>query len=116
MVEEVKKTDSGIPIKKVFSGQYLKKYKSNKEKPGRYPYTRGLYPSMYREKLWTMRQSPSGFGSAEETNRRFKFLLDHGQTGLSLAFRSSSQTGRNSDDPYSEGEVGRTGRANTFDK
>ena len=110
MVEEIKKTDSGIPIKKVFSGQDLKKYKSNKEKPGRYPYTRGLYPSMYRERLWTMRQY-SGFGSAEETNRRFKFLLDHGQTGLSLAFDLPTQTGRNSDDPYSEGEVGRTGVA-----
>jgi methylmalonyl-CoA mutase N-terminal domain/subunit len=110
MAEEVKKTDSGIPIKKVFSGQDLKKYESNKEKPGKYPYTRGLYPSMYRERLWTMRQY-SGFGSAEETNKRFKFLLDHGQTGLSLAFDLPTQTGRNSDNPYSEGEVGRTGVA-----
>ena len=63
---------------------------------------------MYRERLWTMRQY-SGFGSAEETNRRFKFLLDHGQTGLSLAFDLPTQTGRDSDNPQSEGEVGRTG-------
>ena len=65
---------------------------------------------MYRERLWTMRQY-SGFGSAEETNNRFKFLLDHGQTGLSLAFDLPTQTGRDSDDRYSEGEVGRTGVA-----
>ena len=63
---------------------------------------------MYRERLWTMRQY-SGFGSAEETNNRFKFLLDHGQTGLSLAFDLPTQTGRDSDDVQSEGEVGRTG-------
>jgi methylmalonyl-CoA mutase N-terminal domain/subunit len=101
------KTDSGIPVKRVYS----KKTTSNNieyEEPGKFPYTRGLYPNMYRERLWTMRQY-SGFGSAEETNKRFKFLLEHGQTGLSLAFDLPTQTGRDSDDPQSEGEVGRTG-------
>src|ERR687897_209410 len=103
------KTDSGIPVKRVYSKKIASDYIENEE-PGKYPYTRGLYPNMYRERLWTMRQY-SGFGSAEETNKRFKFLLDRGQTGLSLAFDLPTQTGRDSDDPQSEGEVGRTGVA-----
>lgn len=101
------KTDSGIPVKRVYSKK-ITSGKVDNEEPGRFPYTRGLYPNMYRERLWTMRQY-SGFGSAEETNKRFKFLLEHGQTGLSLAFDLPTQTGRDSDDPQSEGEVGRTG-------
>src|ERR671914_495552 len=101
------KTDSGIPVKRVYSGKKASDYIENEE-PGKFPYTRGLYPNMYRERLWTMRQY-SGFGSAEETNKRFKFLLEHGQTGLSLAFDLPTQTGRDSDDLQSEGEVGRTG-------
>jgi methylmalonyl-CoA mutase N-terminal domain/subunit len=101
------KTDSGIPVKRVYSKKIASGSIDNEE-PGRFPYTRGLYPNMYRERLWTMRQY-SGFGSAEETNKRFKFLLEHGQTGLSLAFDLPTQTGRDSDDPQSEGEVGRTG-------
>ena len=101
------KTDSGIPVKRVYSKKIASGNIDNEE-PGRFPYTRGLYPNMYRERLWTMRQY-SGFGSAEETNKRFKFLLEHGQTGLSLAFDLPTQTGRDSDDPQSEGEVGRTG-------
>ncbi len=106
------KTDSNIPVKRIFTSNDLKKYNDAQldGDAGKYPYTRGLYPSMYRERLWTMRQY-SGFGSAEETNKRFKFLLDHGQTGLSLAFDLPTQTGRDSDDPQSEGEVGRTGVA-----
>jgi len=106
------KTDSNIPVKRIFTSNDLKKYNDHQldGDAGKYPYTRGLYPSMYRERLWTMRQY-SGFGSAEETNKRFKFLLDHGQTGLSLAFDLPTQTGRDSDDPQSEGEVGRTGVA-----
>jgi methylmalonyl-CoA mutase N-terminal domain/subunit len=104
------KTDSGIPVKRVYNSKDLSKFEQLEEEPGRFPYTRGLYPNMYRERLWTMRQY-SGFGSAEETNRRFKFLLDRGQTGLSLAFDLPTQTGRDSDDPQSEGEVGRTGVA-----
>ena len=101
------KTDSGIPVKRVYSKKIASGNIDNEE-PGKFPYTRGLYPNMYRERLWTMRQY-SGFGSAEETNKRFKFLLEHGQTGLSLAFDLPTQTGRDSDDPQSEGEVGRTG-------
>src|ERR687894_1915495 len=103
------KTDSGIPVKRVYSKKIASGNIDNEE-PGKFPYTRGLYPNMYRERLWTMRQY-SGFGSAEATNKRFKFLLEHGQTGLSLAFDLPTQTGRDSDDPQSEGEVGRTGVA-----
>ena len=107
------KTDSNIPVKRAYKKSDLLKFNNKMyedEEPGKFPYTRGLYPNMYRERLWTMRQY-SGFGSAEETNRRFKFLLEHGQTGLSLAFDLPTQTGRDSDDPQSEGEVGRTGVA-----
>ena len=92
--QEIKKfkTDSGIPVKRIFSSKDLTKI-ANDEVAGKYPYTRGLYPDMYRERVWTMRQY-SGFGSAEETNNRFRFLLEHGQTGLSLAFDLPTQTGR----------------------
>jgi methylmalonyl-CoA mutase N-terminal domain/subunit len=107
MVETIK-TDSNIPVKREYKRADVKR--RVEESAGKFPYTRGLYPNMYRERLWTMRQY-SGFGSAEETNKRFKFLLDHGQTGLSLAFDLPTQTGRDSDDPQSEGEVGRTGVA-----
>ena len=101
-------TDSNIPVKRAYKKSDVRSKKD--EDPGKYPYTRGLYPNMYRERLWTMRQY-SGFGSAEETNKRFKFLLDKGQTGLSLAFDLPTQTGRDSDHQMSEGEVGRTGVA-----
>ena len=78
--------------------------------PGAYPYTRGIHPTGYRGKLWTMRQF-AGFGSASDTNRRFKFLLEHGQTGLSTAFDFPTLMGYDSDHPRSEGEVGKTGVA-----
>jgi methylmalonyl-CoA mutase N-terminal domain/subunit len=78
--------------------------------PGEYPYTRGVYPSMYRGRLWTMRQF-AGFGTAEETNARFRYLLEHGQTGLSTAFDMPSLMGHDSDHPRSLGEVGREGVA-----
>jgi methylmalonyl-CoA mutase, N-terminal domain len=78
--------------------------------PGQYPYTRGVYPSMYRGRLWTMRQF-AGFGTAEETNERFHYLLEHGQTGLSTAFDMPSLMGHDSDSPRSLGEVGREGVA-----
>ncbi|HWT94486.1 MAG TPA: methylmalonyl-CoA mutase family protein [Solirubrobacteraceae bacterium] len=78
--------------------------------PGEYPYTRGVYPSMYRGRLWTVRQF-AGFGTAEETNERFRYLLDHGQTGLSTAFDMPSLMGHDSDSPRSLGEVGREGVA-----
>jgi methylmalonyl-CoA mutase, N-terminal domain len=102
------KTDSNIPVKKYYTPVDIRK--ENESDPGTYPYLRGIYPTMYRERHWTMRQY-SGFGSAEETNKRFKFLSGHGQTGLSLAFDLPTQTGRDSDNPQSEGEVGRTGVA-----
>ena len=78
--------------------------------PGEYPFTRGVYPSMYRGRLWTIRQF-AGFGTAEETNERFRYLLDHGQTGLSTAFDMPSLMGHDSDSPRSLGEVGREGVA-----
>ena len=78
--------------------------------PGGYPFTRGVYPSMYRGRLWTMRQF-AGFGTPEETNRRYRFLLERGQTGLSVAFDMPTLMGLDSDDPRSEGEVGRCGVA-----
>src|SRR3954453_4912941 len=78
--------------------------------PGEYPFTRGVYPSMYRGRLWTMRQF-AGFGTAEETNERFRYLLEHGQTGLSTAFDMPTLMGYDSDPPRSLGEVGREGVA-----
>jgi methylmalonyl-CoA mutase N-terminal domain/subunit len=80
------------------------------EMPGRYPYTRGIHPTMYRGRLWTMRQF-SGFGTAEDTNRRYKFLLERGQTGLSVAFDFPTLMGYDSDHPRAEGEVGKCGVA-----
>ena len=79
-----------------------------KEKPGNFPYTRGLYPQMYSSKLWTMRQY-AGFTSAKESNKRFKYLLDNGVMGLSVAFDLPTQIGYDSDHPMSQGEVGRVG-------
>ena len=78
--------------------------------PGELPFTRGIQPTMYRGRFWTMRQY-AGFGSAEETNRRFRYLLDQGQTGLSVAFDLPTQMGYDSDDPHSQGEVGKVGVA-----
>ena len=80
------------------------------ESPGEFPFTRGIHPTMYRGRLWTMRQY-AGFGTAEETNRRFRDLLAAGQTGLSTAFDLPTQMGYDSDHPMAEGEVGRVGVA-----
>ncbi len=100
-------TMSGVPIEPLYSpGEVPEKIGF----PGQYPYTRGVYPSMYRGRLWTMRQF-AGFGTAEETNERFRYLLDHGQTGLSTAFDMPSLMGLDSDSPRSLGEVGREGVA-----
>src|SRR5581483_863477 len=79
-------------------------------RPGEPPFTRGIHPTMYRGRLWTMRQY-AGYGTAAETNRRFRYLLEHGQTGLSVAFDLPTQMGLDSDDPRARGEVGRTGVA-----
>jgi methylmalonyl-CoA mutase N-terminal domain/subunit len=76
--------------------------------PGEAPYTRGVQPTMYRGRLWTMRQY-AGFGTAEETNERFRYLLEHGQTGLSVAFDLPTQMGYDADDPQVAGEVGKVG-------
>ncbi|MGA8485891.1 MAG: methylmalonyl-CoA mutase family protein, partial [Gaiella sp.] len=78
--------------------------------PGSFPFTRGVYPSMYRGRLWTMRQF-AGFGTAAETNERFRYLLEHGQTGLSCAFDMPALMGVDSDSPRAVGEVGREGVA-----
>ncbi|MDQ3936265.1 MAG: methylmalonyl-CoA mutase family protein [Actinomycetota bacterium] len=79
-------------------------------KPGEYPFTRGIHPDMYRKRTWTMRQY-AGYATAAETNQRFRYLIEHGSTGLSMAFDLPTQLGRDSDDPLCEGEVGRTGVA-----
>ncbi len=76
--------------------------------PGQYPFTRGIQPTMHRARLWTMRQY-AGFGNAAETNRRFKYLLAQGQTGLSIAFDLPTQIGYDADDPLAQGEVGKVG-------
>src|SRR5438094_7508070 len=76
--------------------------------PGEYPYTRGVQPTMYRGRFWTMRQY-AGFADAEESNRRYRYLLEHGQTGLSVAFDLPTQIGYDADDPRAEGEVGKVG-------
>ncbi len=83
---------------------------SDKSQPGQYPFTSGIYPEMYRERLWTMRQY-AGFGSAEESNKRYHYLLEQGVTGLSMAFDLPTQIGYDSDHPLAEGEVGRVGVA-----
>ena len=100
-------TESGIEVKPVYSSDDAR---GPNEPPGSFPYTRGPYPDMYRGRPWTMRQY-AGFGSAEETNARFRTLLARGQTGLSVAFDLPTQLGYDSDDPVAEGEVGRTGVA-----
>ncbi|HET7842138.1 MAG TPA: methylmalonyl-CoA mutase family protein, partial [Terriglobia bacterium] len=78
--------------------------------PGEFPFTRGIYPTMYRGRLWTMRQY-AGFGSALESNRRYRYLLAQGQTGLSVAFDLPTQIGMDSDHPLAQGEVGKVGVA-----
>jgi methylmalonyl-CoA mutase N-terminal domain/subunit len=105
-------TISGEPIEPLYTPEDIEgfDYERDLGYPGEYPYTRGVYPTMYRGRLWTMRQF-AGFGSAEQTNERYKYLLRHGQGGLSVAFDMPTLMGRDSDDPRSEGEVGRCGVA-----
>ena len=106
------RTDSGIEIHSVYGAADLDGWDPSVQlgDPGAFPYTRGIHRDMYRSKLWTMRQY-AGFGSAEATNQRFKFLLDAGQTGLSCAFDLPTQMGYDSDHPRAEGEVGKVGVA-----
>jgi methylmalonyl-CoA mutase N-terminal domain/subunit len=103
-----RETDSGIEIKPVYTPEDVEGL--DLEPPGEYPFTRGPYRDMYRGRPWTIRQY-AGFGSAEETNARFRYLLERGQTGLSVAFDLPTQLGYDSDDPRAAGEVGRTGVA-----
>ncbi len=102
-------TLSGIPLERLYLPSDLDgDYATQIGFPGAYPYTRGVYPTMYRGRLWTMRQY-AGYAGAEETNRRFRFLLDQGQTGLSVAFDLPTQIGYDADHPLAEGEVGKVG-------
>jgi methylmalonyl-CoA mutase cobalamin-binding domain/chain len=105
-------TLSGEPLETVYTPDDLEGFDAERKlgRPGAYPFTRGVYPSMYRGRLWTMRQF-AGFGSPAETNERYRFLLERGQGGLSVAFDMPTLMGRDSDDPLSEGEVGRCGVA-----
>ena len=104
-------TISGEPVEPLYTGDDLRPdADAGIGLPGEFPYTRGAYPSMYRGRLWTMRQF-AGFGTAEETNERFRYLLDHGQGGLSTAFDMPSLMGHDSDHRLAEGEVGREGVA-----
>src|SRR5579872_4112923 len=98
-------TDSGIEIKRVYPKQDF-----GDEQPGAFPFTRGTHPDMYRSKLWTMRQY-AGFSTAEESNKRYHYLLQNGTTGLSVAFDLPTQMGYDSDHALSEGEVGKCGVA-----
>ncbi|MFQ5604571.1 MAG: methylmalonyl-CoA mutase [bacterium] len=108
--KEVFKTDSNFTLKSFYSLDDLDNSQIDAEKPGEPPFTRGIYPNMYRGRFWTMRQY-SGFGTAKETNARFAYLLNKGQTGLSVAFDLPTQMGYDSDHPMAEGEVGKSGVA-----
>ncbi|MDQ0337698.1 methylmalonyl-CoA mutase N-terminal domain/subunit [Caldalkalibacillus uzonensis] len=104
-------TSSGIPVELLYLPDQLDQdYVERLGFPGQYPFTRGIHPTMYRARQWTMRQY-AGFGSAEETNKRFHYLLQQGQTGLSVAFDLPTQIGYDSDDPMARGEVGKVGVA-----
>lgn len=106
-------TSSGIPLPSILPLQYddpeqIDNYHAKLGFPGEYPFTRGIQPTMYRGRLWTMRQY-AGYASAEESNRRYRYLLEQGQTGLSVAFDLPTQIGYDADDPIAEGEVGKVG-------
>src|ERR1700733_1702174 len=98
-------TDSGIEVAAAYEAP---QQPPQAEAPGEFPYTRGIHAEMYRERLWTMRQY-AGYASAEESNARYRYLLEQGSTGLSMAFDLPTQLGLDSDDQRSAGEVGRTG-------
>src|SRR5579875_3607112 len=103
-------TTSGIEIKRLYDPSDIAEldYESDLGFPGEYPFTRGVQATMYRGRLWTMRQY-AGYATAEESNRRFRYLLEHGQTGLSVAFDLPTQMGYDPDHPFVEGEVGKVG-------
>ena len=107
--DERRFTDSGIEVKRLYEADDVAAgVEGRLGEPGEYPFTRGIHPGMYRDRLWTMRQY-AGFASPEDTNKRYRYLIEHGSTGLSMAFDLPTQLGRDSDDPLCRGEVGRTG-------
>jgi methylmalonyl-CoA mutase N-terminal domain/subunit len=107
--DERRFTDSGIEIEPVYDPDDVAAgLEERLGEPGEYPFTRGIHERMYRDRLWTMRQY-AGFASPEDTNNRYRYLIEHGSTGLSMAFDLPTQLGRDSDDPLCRGEVGRTG-------
>ena len=103
-------TCSNIEVERVYTPLNIQNFDYVRDLgfPGEYPFTRGVYPTMYRARLWTMRQY-AGFGTAEQTNRRFRYLLEQGQTGLSVAFDFPTQLGYDCDHPLALGEVGKAG-------
>src|SRR5579872_1108567 len=103
---------AALPIDVVVTPEHLQGWDAEADLgfPGQFPFTRGIYPTMYRGRFWTMRQY-AGFGTAAESNERYRYLLSQGQTGLSVAFDLPTQMGRDSDDAISRGEVGRVGVA-----
>src|SRR6476661_2273642 len=102
-------TDSGIEIEPLYdAGDVAPNLEQRLGEPGTPPFTRGIHERMYRDRLWTMRQY-AGFASPEDTNERYRYLIEHGSTGLSMAFDLPTQLGLDSDDPRALGEVGRTG-------
>ena len=105
-------TSSHIPVRQLYTPADLKKWDQEREAgyPGEYPFTRGVQATMYRGRLWTMRQY-AGMGDAEESNKRYKYLLANGTTGLSVAFDLPTQIGLDSDNPLAMGEVGKVGVA-----
>src|SRR3954454_2140465 len=107
--DERRFTDSGIAVDRLYDSEDVAPgLEERLGEPGSYPFTRGVHPGMYRDRLWTMRQY-AGFASPEDTNERYRYLIEHGSTGLSMAFALPTQLGRDSDDPLCQGEVGRTG-------
>src|SRR5579884_184563 len=112
MAQDERRTDSGIEIKPVYTEEDLADFDVEAQlgRPGRYPYTRGVHPTLRRDRPWTVRQY-SGFGTAETTNARWKLLLAGGGSGLSCAFDLPTQMGYDSDHPRAEGEVGKVGVA-----
>jgi methylmalonyl-CoA mutase N-terminal domain/subunit len=110
--QEKFETSSGIEISPIYTPDDMSDfdYHANLGNPGEYPFTRGIQPNMYRGRLWTMRQY-SGFGTAEESNKRYRYLLEQGLTGLSIAFQLPTQIGYDSDNPLAKGEVGKVGVA-----
>ncbi len=108
--EQNPETSSQIPISPLYGPEQLGRWNAEEGYPGDFPYTRGVQPTMYRGRLWTMRQY-AGMGDAEESNKRYKYLLSHGTTGLSVAFDLPTQIGLDSDNPLAVGEVGKVGVA-----